>query len=354
MLTYNYENRTPDLQKYYRLLNLFLLLMHTVLLVAFVLVKAYVMAYLNVFSVIFYSLSFITIKRNKYYIYVTTSYLEIWLHVTMAVISIGWDAGFEIYCFLLVPLVFLSLYIGVTSQYNTIPAWIASIIDILTYFILRLYTYGHEAIYADILTSQAIACFYYFNLAIVFCGMVVTMRFFAMYALRSERELHNMAEFDELTGLYNRRYIRGVLDEVYKEYVEEDKSFSVAITDLDDFKLINDTFGHDAGDLVLKIVASYFKELAPYNACVARWGGEEFIIVFRENSSYELCCEYMENIRTKIFSSPVEYDDNSITITLTCGVASFDEGMTITDIIRKADSRLYDGKSMGKNIVVCS
>lgn len=353
MITSGHDNRTLDLQKYYRMLNLFLLLIHTFLLIGFILAKAYLMAYINIFSVLFYSLSFITIRNNKYYIYVTTTYIEIWIHVTMAIISIGWDAGFEIYCFLLVPLVFLSLYIGVTSNNKTIPAWVASIVVILTYFILRFYTLENDAIYADILTPTIVNYFYYFNLIIVFSGMFITMRFFAMFAIRSEMELHNMAEYDELTGLYNRRYIRSVLDDVYKDFVENGKTFSVAITDLDDFKNVNDTYGHDAGDLVLKSTGNCFRELAPSNSCVGRWGGEEFIIIFMDNCSYDMCCEAMENIRSRVDTSPVVYEGNVIQTTLTAGLATFEQGMTITDIIRKADGRLYNGKATGKNVVVC-
>lgn len=341
-------------RKYTMFINWMLLCIHSFFLVSLFFFKAYVMVYVNIASVILYAFSFVLIRKDKIHVYITIAYLEVWIHLIFAVIYLGWDMGFQMYCFLLIPHIFFAFYIGAVRDRSLLTPIGASIIDVLTFLFVRLYTLIHDPIYMDLITGSQILLIYMFNLLVVFGGLIVNMTFFAGFAVKSEKELHELAEYDELTGLRNRRFIRKILDEVYIDFVQNGKLFAVAITDIDDFKIINDTYGHDAGDYVLQIVGNCFKETAPDNACIGRWGGEEFIVVFHEDDcGYDQCCSNIDKIRRKIETYPIVYDENEIAITITAGIALYEEGMSITDIVRAADARLYRGKSDGKNITIC-
>jgi diguanylate cyclase (GGDEF)-like protein len=341
-------------KRYLLLINWMLLIIHSVLLVSLYYCRAYSMSYVNIFSVILYALSFILIHEEKYRTYIIIAYLEVWTHLIFAVIFLGWDMGFQMYCFLLVPLIFFAFYIGVVGDRSLLTPIVASLIDILTFLFARFYTLRHDPIYMNMFTEGQLLFFYLFNLFIVFSGLILNMAFFAGHAVSSERELHDLAEYDELTGLYNRRFIRRVLDEVYIDFVKNGKLFAVSITDIDDFKIVNDTFGHDAGDYVLQIIGNCFKQMTPDNACIGRWGGEEFIVVFHgDDCGYEKCCANIDKIRRKIETYPIVYEGNEISLTITAGIAMYEEGMSITDIVREADARLYQGKADGKNITIC-
>ncbi|NCC67442.1 MAG: GGDEF domain-containing protein [Clostridia bacterium] len=336
------------------LINTFILVIHVTLLISFITVDETFLSNVNVISVSLYIFSYLIISRGRYNLYITIMCIEIWVHMISCVVFLGWDVGFQLYCFLLIPMIFLSTYIGISIDKKLCIPIVISIIDVLTFLFGLFYTRNHEPIYLDLLSYGQSEFFYMLNIAIVFFGLITIMFFFAFNAVHAERTLQCLAEYDELTGLYNRRFIRNVLDDVYFEYISSGALFSVAITDIDDFKNVNDTFGHDAGDYVLRMLGERYRAEVPYDSIVGRWGGEEFIVVFKNNCRFEECCNTMDKIRQSIENKPFSYEGHNISITLTAGVAIYEEGMSIADIVRKADARLYKGKAEGKNVTICS
>lgn len=280
--------------------------------------------------------------------------IEIWVHMTVGIIFLGWNVGFQFYCFLLIPMIFFATYIGISSKKELVVPILTSVINVLTFLFGFFYTRNHEPVYSNLLSYGQYDYFYMLNIAIVFFGLIALMFFFALNAFRSEMVLQRLAEYDDLTGLYNRRFIRNILDDVYFEYISNSTLFCVAITDIDDFKNVNDTFGHDAGDYVLRTLGERYRAEVPDNATVGRWGGEEFIVVFKNVYSFEECFNTMDTIRKNIENRPFSYEGHNISITLTVGVAIYEDGMSIADIVRKADARLYKGKAEGKNVTICS
>ncbi len=155
------------------------------------------------------------------------------------------------------------------------------------------------------------------------------------------------ASRDTLTGLFNRKKF----DMVLEKLVDKKKIFSLIIFDVDDFKYINDTFGHQAGDLVLKKIGeTLLKNLRP-GTPIFRIGGEEFAIIIPE-----LCVDKAKNIAErlrKIFEvKEISYEDHMIDLKATFGVTCYKEGDTPETIVKRADKALYEGKKQGKNIVI--
>ena len=136
--------------------------------------------------------------------------------------------------------------------------------------------------------------------------------------------------------------------EKLKDLSERNENDVVAMIDLDDFKKINDIHGHNAGDYVLKKTAELMKETCS-ESTISRWGGEEFLILFNENTDIN---EILEKLRLAVDSYNYIYDGEKIKVSVTIGFARRENINSIDKWIQEADDKLYIGKKSGKNIVV--
>lgn len=168
--------------------------------------------------------------------------------------------------------------------------------------------------------------------------------------LAMQRSLRTMMEQDALTELFNRSSADRKLKQVMAKAAEQDTPFAVAIGDIDYFKTINDTYGHDCGDVALKKVADILKEHMRSCGFVARWGGEEFLLVFDRMNKYD-ARKQLEKILDSIHHLEIPYENQVIRLTMTFGVTQ-GEQIPIKDLLRKADSKLYAGKTSGRDKVV--
>jgi diguanylate cyclase len=173
-----------------------------------------------------------------------------------------------------------------------------------------------------------------------------------------------LAYRDELTGLYNRRGFREesgkfLREAIYsKKYPHRRKSFfiknfSLVIFDIDDFKKINDTYGHQAGDKALKVLSSLILKRVRDIDIVARWGGEEIVLGFvgaNEKDAYKIA----EDIRKRVGLSKIRSDGKEFKLTISGGVASFNKVANFSKVFHLADQSLYRAKKRGKNCVVKS
>ncbi len=162
------------------------------------------------------------------------------------------------------------------------------------------------------------------------------------------KRLKKEAETDALTGLINRRSMYNVLEENMNA---TEQTFSVALGDIDFFKKINDTKGHNFGDEVLKNISDYFLLFMKDKGYICRWGGEEFLFLFPD-CDIEKAYGYIVEIREHIEKTPVVYNNETIDITMTFGVEEYKPELLVTELINKADDKLYQGKSGGRNTVV--
>lgn len=167
------------------------------------------------------------------------------------------------------------------------------------------------------------------------------------YAVTMQKALIEQVEKDALTGLYNRRYGEKKIAEVQKKHLND---FCLVLGDIDFFKKVNDTYGHECGDIVLSEVATILNKNMRNQGFVARWGGEEFLLVF-ENCNLDEAVNKLEHILDEIRKKEISYKDEIVRITMTFGIC---QGSTddMDDVIRMADSKLYEGKAGGRNQIV--
>jgi diguanylate cyclase (GGDEF)-like protein len=163
-------------------------------------------------------------------------------------------------------------------------------------------------------------------------------------------ELERIATHDPLTGLYNRRHADMYLEERIGEFDRYRRDFAIALVDLDFFKRINDNFSHDAGDEVLKLVASILHERCRDTDMVARYGGEEFLLCFPQAglaAAHEAC----EKIREAVEINEWGLLAPGARVTLSAGVATMRPGLSRRELLGVADRALYEAKSAGRNMV---
>lgn len=164
--------------------------------------------------------------------------------------------------------------------------------------------------------------------------------------------LTNAASMDKLTGLYNRKYISEVLEVEFKRAKALHSNISVVLFDIDNFKKINDTHGHDGGDYVLTTLGSTVKSSGLRERDLAgRYGGEEFIVVLT-NSDSKQAAEVAERIRKRIEQTEFVYNGAKIPVTVSLGVCAIRKDFHLgEDLYKTADKALYESKKSGKNRV---
>ncbi|WP_457559970.1 GGDEF domain-containing protein [Caminibacter sp.] len=161
---------------------------------------------------------------------------------------------------------------------------------------------------------------------------------------KAYEELH----MDPLTKVYNRKALEKDLKEVLEKGKEKDLDLVLAIVDIDDFKSINDKFGHLVGDFVLIKLTQIMKNLLRKSDKIYRFGGDEFIIVFNRSTLLN-AQKSIERIVSKISKTALKYKDNLIKITISVGIAQHQKGDTLDSLIKKADEALYEVKKNNKN-----
>jgi diguanylate cyclase (GGDEF)-like protein len=165
--------------------------------------------------------------------------------------------------------------------------------------------------------------------------------------ITNERLYQKLAKTDYLTGHYNRTSIEEFAELFIDEATRYKNFFSIIMIDLDDFKEVNDSFGHQAGDLVLKKVAEIATTLIRSSDRIGRFGGEEFIVLLPQ-TPYEQAKDFAERLRIGI---SIYHFDGVGAKTASFGVATLEEDDTFFSLIEKADKALYRAKEMGKDQV---
>lgn len=165
------------------------------------------------------------------------------------------------------------------------------------------------------------------------------------------QKMERLARTDPLTKLSNRRDFLEKFRHEVNRFERSRKSFSVVLGDIDDFKVLNDQYGHDCGDFILTSISDFMRSMIRKQDLVARWGGEEFIFLL-PGSPLEGGQKVAEAIRKKISAESFSFNGQRMSITLTLGVCEFNGTMGIDACIKKADEALYRGKERGKNCVV--
>ncbi|MDR7856624.1 diguanylate cyclase [Tissierella sp.] len=170
-----------------------------------------------------------------------------------------------------------------------------------------------------------------------------------------EEKLKQTSRRDSLTNIYNRRYVFDKLSEIVKLNKIDRQMFSLAIIDIDFFKNVNDTYGHQAGDYILKEFAEILTQSIRTDDILGRYGGEEFVLLLKDTnkqSSAQIIGRILQRIRETSFN----FENNEIKITFSCGISEPAEIerdiLTVERLVNQADTRLYKAKDTGRNRIV--
>ncbi len=265
--------------------------------------------------------------------------LEVVAHAVLAVATLGWTSGFQYYLVPLIP--FVMFNDRLTGR--TVAIISAGVFAAL--LALRLIAPEGAAAgpFAPILR--------YGNLAIPVLALALVSFYFRRASTQAERRMESMALTDPLTGLLNRRSMEQRLREAAHGFQRTGRPFSLVMADVDRFKRINDLHGHAAGDRVLRAVAALFGERLRGGDAVARWGGEEFLLLLPE-TDLPTAREVADRLRAHAEARLSDAAGLGGSVTLTFGVAVFDRPMRVDACLKQADDALYAGKAEGRNRVV--
>lgn len=167
--------------------------------------------------------------------------------------------------------------------------------------------------------------------------------------VKYEKELYNQAVHDSLTGLPNRLFFQKQLAKMINLAKKEKNILAVCFLDLDGFKQVNDTLGHDIGDLLLKMVAKRLKNITSRRDFVARLGGDEFTIIIYDFQEEKNIIKIAKRIITNI-GKPYKIENNIVEITVSIGVSIYPyNAVTVKELMKQADIAMYNAKNSGKN-----
>ena len=158
----------------------------------------------------------------------------------------------------------------------------------------------------------------------------------------------NLALMDQLTLLPNRRFTEIHLEQVFKDYRDYKIPFAIAFFDIDNFKYINDKYGHNVGDQMLKMLSQTYINTVKNSNFVGRWGGEEFIAIFTNCDGHSLQ-GLIDGIRVLVENSALEVEETELKVTISIGATIVKPEDDVNSIIKRADELMYQSKQGGKN-----
>ncbi len=339
--------------KQYNVNNMTLMLIHVFFLIANIVLRMKHMAIVNVFSILFYLFAYPFFKKSKKAI-IVYSYLilaEIMSHIFFAGVILGWEAGFQLWLFSLLCTFLFPFITPDRSQHSSVRASVViSVIILGEYVAVYMVTHYMAFPFTDPVSSTLYSIMNIMNAILTIIAIAIFTFNYTRQMEYKYSQLHHMADFDQLTGLGNRYFMHDILSEY--DSTNSQKEYSIAMMDIDYFKKINDTYGHDSGDLVLKEVANILTRMSNDHITAGRWGGEEFLIITDNNVKYSDFKLFVENIRKVISENIFILDSKKIQCTVSIGAYHSNNELSANEVIKKADDNLYIAKEAGRNRIV--
>lgn len=304
----------------------------------------------NILCLVYYKI----IDDKKYQLYSMLALIQVILFTSFATLILGWRTGFYYYIFLGYVAFFFPFYLPdseVEKQISRIPI---GILLMILFFVLYGFTNIVNISSAVVMQKRLEDIFCYINFAVTSIIIIAFAYFYSSLIISEKREFSSRADIDALTGLYNRYVLNKNMEaniELVKGNEKDTDNFLVAMLDIDFFKKINDTYGHNAGDYVLKTLAKKFIKFSKYGMLVGRWGGEEFLFMSSSMQKDEFK-ECLERLRKEIENTSFKFNGKKLKVTVSIGIGKYKSGMTPTSLVRAADDNLYKAKQSGRNRVV--
>jgi diguanylate cyclase (GGDEF)-like protein len=300
------------------------------------------MALLNVGSVLLFSGSLWCLQRRQNLLASTLIVTEIFLHAVLAVRSLGWDSGFHYYLLVAAP-------IGMIAR--TPWRWFKPVfVSTLLLIYLGLDQGMRHTTPLDQVSEVVLNTARSFNIVVTFLMLAYFAHTYLQLVRRAEREMRKLATTDPLTQLLNRRSLLERATEVCTQR-DAKPELAFVLADIDHFKAINDHHGHAAGDAVLVAVSEALRLAVREQDSVARWGGEEFLILM-PGADLPTAHTVAERLRQEVAAVEVPFGDQLLHVSMTLGVSRLRPGEALEAPVQRADAALYQGKMAGRNQVV--
>lgn len=337
----------PDSKRYYLFLKygyIIALFVHAIFGVFFYWFGFDQLVYINLLSVLIYALALWMLNNGYSCSSLLLVSIEVVLHACVAVFTLGWESGFHYYLFTMVLGAAFNPYWSIFSKLSY--AAVICLAYITLGYYAALYPPMVEVNPALLQGAQSFNAIF----AFVFIGYLAHV--YAKLTSDAEEKLHQLVATDPLTGLYNRREFLRLFDFELIKNRRSQIPFAMIMVDIDDFKMINDTLGHQCGDEAIIAVSDCFRKNVREQDHVARWGGEEFVLLLPETDMdgavilAEKLFEAVGGLRYSCGSNV-----HSISITLSVGVHQHQE--TRDQLLLRVDHGLIQGKETGKNQIVC-
>lgn len=297
----------------------------------------------NVFSSIMWISAWLLNKRGKHQEAVILMTIEVTLHTLLVVPVMGWHSGFQYYLFAAIP---FTLFNNKLEGYAII---LVSVFMCIIFIILSALTHGE--VESEVFSGKLVPIFNNINIIISFTALCVISYYFRVASISLEKELEKQAHTDPLTGLLNRRRMRDFLEQQGTLASRNQSALTLVFVDIDYFKQFNDTYGHHCGDFIIGAAAEFMKNHLRKDDAIARWGGEEFLIVLPD-TDIQGARIIAEKIRKAIAEEEFHLGGQVFKITMTFGLSQYNFDHTIEECLKLADMALYKGKEAGRNLVM--
>lgn len=362
--TDNFKHYVNELQKGNSFFSAEIIFSKSVLVFAFIdAVKALLFLMANsLYMVIVYGLTCVLlitvahgrIKKGHHLSVIMIVLLEISVISVITTVFVGWDTGFSNLLFACITASFYFPLVVKTEKRNMLSLCFCILI-LLCYFVCYLLT--NILIPITPLSRSWTIFFFIFN-TLLSMALMVAFSFLFVWELMSKQrilqqqndQLDELAHKDPLTHLLNRRSMNELIETHMDNLKKTGKRFTIVLGDIDNFKSVNDTYGHEAGDMVLVAVSEIISRNVGPSDLVSRWGGEEILILLSD--PLEAATLTTDRIRKRIDENIVSHEGQDIHVSMTFGAAESIPGFRIEHLIQQADDKLYYGKKHGKNQVV--
>ncbi len=342
-------------QEILEILSIAVIIVHLIMMFMYHIMGVWELSLYNIIVTAYYSYCYTVVREGQLRKGYLLTFLEIIFQMILTVVIVGWAAGFSAYVIALIPLYYyISMFISKKGT-SIFRPMLWSMITFAVLFAAYILSLNIEPM--EPLSATEVSVAFIFN---VFCSfqLIIWMSHFLVLGYRKSLEnleeknanLDVEASRDTLTRLYVRRTMEEKLEEAVENARKSGALFSLVMGDIDFFKKINDTYGHNCGDAALVSVSEILEACVRDGDVVSRWGGEEFLILVKGNRG--VATTVAERIRSRIENNVVEYEDNKVKFTMTLGVSTYAPGYSLENLLNQADENLYYGKEHGRNQVV--
>lgn len=346
------DSESSMIKVLFEFMNILCIVLNALFFAVFIIIDVMPLAILSFCGIIVFICNTYLSYKERFVLATISTISEFSILILIATAFLGWNVGFYLYSVALIPIIF---YCDFKYKYSKV---IASIAISVVYFTSYILSINISPIYEITDTFQRLI--FVFNSIISICSLIITIYIYSRFATiinkslcKKNENLKLLANTDPLTGLCNRRNMFDELDRAKLRFDRENVNFCLILLDVDNFKYVNDDYGHTSGDVVLVEVSEIIKSTLRKDDIICRWGGEE-ILVLLNNTELESAISVAEKIRVNVCQKEIKFDELVINVTVTAGVCSSDDAATVGELIRVADKYLYKGKASGKNCVVSS